>query len=104
MNQTASAEQKQTWTELAENADHHRLTDVSAMDIYNIKLPKGIVNYRICLKMGFFHNYTVIPRREVEARLMESELDFNNGMGITAWLVDGLKIQEDQYVSDSDAY
>jgi hypothetical protein len=45
----------------------------------------------------------VIPRREVEARLMESELDFNNGMGITAWLVDGLKIQEDQYVSDSDA-
>lgn len=35
---------------------------------------------------------------------MESELDFNNGMGITAWLVDGLKIQEDQYVSASGAY
>ena len=32
---------------------------------------------------------------------MESELDLNNGIGITAWLVDGLKIQEDQYVSDS---
>lgn len=46
----------------------------------------------------------MIPRREVEARLMESELDFNNGMGITAWLVDGLKIQEDQYVSASGAY
>jgi hypothetical protein len=43
----------------------------------------------------------VIPRWEVEARLMESELDLNNGIGITAWLVDGLKIQEDQYVSDS---
>jgi hypothetical protein len=46
----------------------------------------------------------VIPVREVEARLLESELDLNNGIGITAWLVDGLKIQEDQYVSDSDTH
>jgi hypothetical protein len=46
----------------------------------------------------------VIPRREVEARLMESELDFNNGIGITAWLVDGLKIQEHQYVSHSEIH
>jgi len=46
MNETASAEQIQTWTELAENADHLRLTDVSAMDIYNIDLPKGNLSIR----------------------------------------------------------
>jgi hypothetical protein len=47
MNQTASVEQIQAWTELAENADCHRLTDVSAMDIYNNNLPKGIVKSQI---------------------------------------------------------
>lgn len=31
---------------------------------------------------------------------MESEVDFNTGIGITGWLIDGLKIQEHQYVSD----
>jgi hypothetical protein len=46
MNETASAEQIQTWTELAENADRLRLTDVSAMDIYNIDLPKGNLSIR----------------------------------------------------------
>jgi len=46
----------------------------------------------------------VIPRRGVEARLMESELQFNTGLGITAWLVEGLKIQEHQYVMDQGSH
>jgi hypothetical protein len=54
MNQTASAEQIQTWTELAENADRDRLTDVSAMDIYNNNLPKGSIKYQISLRMISF--------------------------------------------------
>ena len=41
MNETASVEQIQTWIALAQDADDHRLTDVRAMDIYNINLPKG---------------------------------------------------------------
>ena len=42
MNASASAEQKYTWTDLAECADHKRLEDVSAMDIYMNSLPKGM--------------------------------------------------------------
>jgi hypothetical protein len=42
MNETASAEQIKTWTDLAERADRDRLDDVTAMDIYNIALPTGV--------------------------------------------------------------
>jgi hypothetical protein len=38
----------------------------------------------------------VIPRREVHASLIERELDSHTGIGITAWLMAGLKIQEAQ--------
>lgn len=41
MNETASAEQIGRWTRMAEKADNTRLDDVTAMDIYNIALPKG---------------------------------------------------------------
>jgi hypothetical protein len=37
---------------------------------------------------------SVIPRREVQANLMEFELNSDRGIGITAWLVSGLKLQE----------
>ena len=42
MNESASEEQIQAWVALAEQADRDRLTDVTAMDIYNISLPKGL--------------------------------------------------------------
>jgi hypothetical protein len=35
---------------------------------------------------------------------MESELQFNTGLGITAWLVEGLKIQEHQCVMDQGSH
>jgi hypothetical protein len=38
----------------------------------------------------------VIPRREVQATLMEQEVNMARGIGVTAWLVLGLKIQETQ--------
>lgn len=40
----------------------------------------------------------VIPRREIEAELMEGELSSETGIGVTTWLTTGLKIQELQYV------
>ena len=42
MDETASAEQSERWTLLAEEADRNRLADVTAMDIYNIALPTGV--------------------------------------------------------------
>ena len=42
MSETASAEQINTWTAMAENADNTRLADVTVMDIYNIALPTGM--------------------------------------------------------------
>ena len=47
MTETASAGQIETWTQLAETADERRLFDVTAMDIYNISLPKD----KLCLSI-----------------------------------------------------
>lgn len=47
MNASASAEQQMLWTRMANDADQRRLTDISAMDIYNIDLPKGAYAYLI---------------------------------------------------------
>ena len=38
----------------------------------------------------------VIPRREVQATLMEAEVSAARGIGVTTWLSLGLKIQESQ--------
>jgi len=40
----------------------------------------------------------VIPQREIQAELMERELSSDSGIGITSWLITGLRIQELQYV------
>ena len=42
MNEKTSAEHQQAWLSLAERADQNGLEDVSVMDIYNVKLPKGM--------------------------------------------------------------
>jgi hypothetical protein len=57
MNETASAEQIASWTKLAEEADQRRLIDVSAMDIYNIGLPKGLCfkKSHTCINDGSSH-------------------------------------------------
>jgi len=41
MSETASAEQVDRWSRMAEKADNTRLIDVTAMDIYNVALPTG---------------------------------------------------------------
>jgi len=43
----------------------------------------------------------VIPQREIQAELMEAELSSEIGIGITSWLIKGIKIQELQYVPHS---
>jgi hypothetical protein len=95
MNETASAEQIESWTRVADDVDHRRFTDISVMDIYNINLPKGVLCK--CLYLFIIEAAAqVIPRRDVEARLMELELYSDKGTGITSWLISGLKIQESQ--------
>jgi hypothetical protein len=42
MRNSASAEQIESWTAIAIQADENRLEDISAMDIYKIALPKGL--------------------------------------------------------------
>jgi ribosome biogenesis SPOUT family RNA methylase Rps3 len=44
------------------------------------------------------HAFSVIPRREIQAKLMEAELSSDSGIGITSWLIKGLRIQELQFV------
>ena len=41
MTETASDKQTMSWQKLAEEADREWLNNVSAMDIYNIQVPKG---------------------------------------------------------------
>jgi hypothetical protein len=41
MDQSVSAENRSKWIKMADDADGLRLGDVSAMDIYNVKLPNG---------------------------------------------------------------
>ena len=95
MSESASEDQIAAWKELAEHADECRVEDVTAMDIYNITLPKGRPSLP-AVACSDMHVSIAIPRREVQARLMEAELDADSGIGITAWLATGLKIQETQ--------
>jgi len=44
-------------------------------------------------------NIPVIPQAEIRANLMAAEQGSNSGVGITSWLVDGMSIQETQYVN-----
>lgn len=42
MDQEASPDNRSAWERLVEHADTARLHDISAMDIYNVKLPNGM--------------------------------------------------------------
>jgi len=50
------------------------------------------------------HAFPVVPRREIQAKLMEAELSSNSGVGVTSWLMMGLKIQELQFVLYSSGF
>jgi hypothetical protein len=46
----------------------------------------------------------VVPRREIQAKLMEAELSSDSGIGVTSCLIMGLKIQELQLVLCSSGF
>ena len=94
MSDSASPKQITAWTKVAEEADRRRLGDVTAMDIYNIALPKGVSEAVPILLMSTW--ILVILQRIFQARLMELELNSDREIGITASLVSGLKLQEYQ--------
>jgi len=43
MDENVSVENRQSWQSLVEHADMNRLDDVAVMDIYNVKLPNGML-------------------------------------------------------------
>ena len=43
MDENVSAENRRSWQSLVDHADMTRLDDVGAMDIYNVKLPNGML-------------------------------------------------------------
>jgi hypothetical protein len=43
LDENVSAENRRSWQSLVEHADMTRLDDVAVMDIYNVKLPNGML-------------------------------------------------------------
>ncbi|KAF8949743.1 hypothetical protein BDZ97DRAFT_1935059 [Flammula alnicola] len=79
LSQSATPEQTELWTASVQTAERLREEgNVEAMDIYNVK---GI---------------KVIPQTEIQANLMQAEQEADSGVGVTTWLVAGMKIQEAQ--------
>jgi Kyakuja-Dileera-Zisupton transposase len=54
MDENASAGNRSAWERLVEHADRTRLSDVSVMDIYNVKVPNGTPDFEPQLA-GFMH-------------------------------------------------
>ncbi|KAH6888763.1 hypothetical protein BKA70DRAFT_1235295 [Coprinopsis sp. MPI-PUGE-AT-0042] len=78
LNETASPQQRQTWSSQLERAHEERSNDPSAMDVLEVKINKPPT------------------QTAVQHTLMEKEQSENSGLGITSWLVAGMKIQESQ--------
>jgi len=55
MDENVSAENRQSWQSLVEHADMNRLDDVAVMDIYNVKLPNGmLLSERLAVALTHF--------------------------------------------------
>ncbi|KAG2004971.1 hypothetical protein CC2G_003473 [Coprinopsis cinerea AmutBmut pab1-1] len=83
LDETASDAQRRLWSTQLENTHIEREDDVECMDILNVKLNKPPSKAR------------------VQHDLMAAEQALNTGLGVTSWLMSGIKLQDAQYVTVS---
>ena len=77
-------------------AQQERAHTVTVMDIYDIKMKRHESNHP--LHWSFPILVPVPSRAEILLELTEKEIDSSGQKGHVAWLANGLKIQEMQYV------
>jgi hypothetical protein len=74
-----------------------RLTDVTAMDIYDVKKAKGVSSLTTTVSRCV--NSSSAPgRSQYQLRLTDDEPVTGVARGTVAWLSGGLRTQESQYV------
>ena len=79
------------------HAQANRLHDVKAMDIYSSKLKGG--EYSLYQPPGFLITCLFSeapPQAQLELERMEEEQSAGNNVGLTAWIVEGIEIQQEQ--------
>ncbi|KAH9015061.1 hypothetical protein EDB85DRAFT_1898928 [Lactarius pseudohatsudake] len=79
INSSASSESVEAWSTQEVQAQRERAQDVTAMDIYDIKMKR------------------FPSRAEILLELTEKEIDTSGRKGHVAWLASGLRIREMQY-------
>lgn len=95
LDSTTSDEQRAKWVAQEAHAQANRLHDVKAMDIYSSKLEGGEYSL-IAGRRGFAHFWKAPPRAQLELEQMEEEQSAGNNVGLTAWIVEGIEIQQEQ--------
>ncbi|KAG2005829.1 hypothetical protein CC2G_002197 [Coprinopsis cinerea AmutBmut pab1-1] len=78
LDETASEAQRRLWSTQLSNTHIEREVNVESMDILNIKLKKPP------------------SKAKVQHDLMAAEQALNSGLGVTSWLVAGIKLQDAQ--------
>ena len=96
LDSTTSEEQRHLWTTQEAQAHANRLTDVTAMDIYSSKLEAGAPFLRVTRHMFLFIHTAAPPRAQLELKRMEEEQNSGGNVGMTAWIVAGIEIQQQQ--------
>ena len=109
LDSTTSDEQRSKWLAQEVHAQANRLHDVKAMDIYSSKLERGesiaLASHRAffhrafpteLFSPGFSFDFKAPPRAQLELERMEQEQAAGNHVGLTAWIVEGIEIQQQQ--------
>jgi|HubBroStandDraft_3_1064219.scaffolds.fasta_scaffold146242_2 hypothetical protein len=96
MTKTTDPRNVAEWTRQADKAEHSRLRNVEAMDVYNVKTQTRKHSGASELHCISSLSFPAPGRAVLEAGLIEEEQKTSQFKGVTSWLATGLKIEEAQ--------
>jgi len=74
-----------------------RITDPGIMDDFLSSVETGTVTILCCLSY-FLTRHTEPQRADIELMMQKEEAACNEVPGRTKWVIEGIKLQEEQYV------
>jgi hypothetical protein len=89
---------QQQWEEEMANAQANRTTDIKGMDIFNPTMETHRCGPYIQGSMLICDSSTAPSCAEKQLEMIQLEFESHQLQGSTAWLAEGLAIQESQYV------
>jgi hypothetical protein len=95
LSSSASKEQIEEWEQQIKTANLNRATDLSAMDIYYIKVKEGMDQVVVTKAISNFIA-SAETEKAIRLKLMTREQEGKVKPGLTGWVNSGIKIQEAQ--------